>query len=172
MKIGIVAMILALTGGLVNAQSKTTKDVPKNTETKKFIEMIAGSWKLEKIVDAGKNNKETDNNVSGQTNSGKNPSMEKDKKNDQSNNSMQMIEFHPNGRYKLNSSTTSLDSGSYRLNEQHAVLYMESDSDDITPSEWEITLVDKQLTLAGRGESADSRYKYVYKKEKEKVSTN
>ena len=72
----------------------------------------------------------------------------------------------------VNNSTTSIDSGSYRVNEQHGILYMESDADDITPTEWAISINKDKLTLTGRGEKADTRYKYVYVKEKDGVGTN
>jgi hypothetical protein len=85
---------------------------------------------------------------------------------------MQMLEFDPDARYKVNNSTSAIDSGSYRVNEQTGILYLESDAEDITPTEWAITLKKNQLTLAGRGDNADTRYKYVYVKEKEKLGTN
>jgi hypothetical protein len=168
MRILIIICFCFLLGGLANAQTKTTADVPKNMETKKFIEQIAGVWKLQQIVDEEKNNKATANQMDTKSKSGKSPVNDKD----QSQNAMQILEFNPNARYKMNSTTTAVDSGSFRINEQHGLLYMESDSDDITPTEWAITLQGNRLTLAGRGESAESRYKYVYIKQKDKVSTN
>ena len=76
------------------------------------------------------------------------------------------------GVKNFNNTTNQIDSGSYRLNEEHGILYLESDQDDITPTEWKVTLDKKKLTLAGRGQDAASRYKYVYMKVKEKLGTN
>ena len=168
MKLSVIICIAALSIGVVSAQDKTAADMPKDKETKKFIEMLAGSWKLQQIVDEAQGNKGTANQPQ---------STSKDTKNspvtdtDQSRNAMQMLEFEPDARYKVNNSTSAIDSGSYRVNEQHGILYMESDADDITPTEWKITINKEQLTLVGR-EDADSRYKYVYRKEKDKVGTN
>ncbi len=165
----LIAIICAslLFSGMVQAQNKTTADVPKDMEATKMIELLAGTWKLQRIVDEEKNNKATGNEPNRKTNKG-NTSPE----NDQSRNAMQMLEFNIDARYKVNNSTSAIDSGSYRVNEQHGILYMESDADDITPSEWAMTLDKKRLTLVGRGGNADSRYKYVYLKDKEKLGTN
>jgi hypothetical protein len=171
MKLNITlgSILIFLCAITTSAQDKTTADMPKNTETKKFIELLAGTWKLERIVDEEKGNKATANSPETKSNEQKKTPATNT---DQSRNAMQMLEFDPDARYKVNNSTTAIDSGSYRLNEQHGILYMESDSDDITPTEWAITLQKNRLTLAGRGENSDSRYKYVYQKDKEKLSTN
>jgi hypothetical protein len=164
MKLSIVTCVFVLWASLAIAQDKTADDFPKNEKVTKYIEMLAGTWKLQGIVDETKGNKNTANSPD---------SKSKDPKAspagaDQSNNAMQMLEFELDARYKVNNSTTAIDSGSYRVNEEHAILYMESDKDDITPTEWKMTIKENQLTLVGRGEKATSRYKYVYTKEQEK----
>jgi len=65
----------------------------------KNIERIVGTWKIQKIL-------------SGKTEVAKNPT------------SGQWIEFRTNGKYV--NKTNSVDSGSYRLNENQSVLYLES----------------------------------------------
>ena len=154
-RILVLTLIMSSFSFLTYAQ--TAKDMPKDADTKKFIEMIAGTWKLKSIVDSEAKNKGKKTNQ---------------KPTDQGNNAMQMLEFDADGRYKVNNSTTAIDSGSYRINEQHSVLYMESDADDITPTEWDISVTKKRLTMVGRSGDADARYKYMYAKEKEGVSTN
>jgi hypothetical protein len=171
MKITVVVAGLMCLASIGFAQTKTTGDVPKDQEVKKLIEQIAGSWKLQRIVDEEKNNKSTANSPDKQPNEPKQTPTGM-ATSDQTNNAMQVVEFNPNGRYKLNSSTTSLDSGSFRINENHGLLYLESDADDVSPTEWAVTLKNNQLTLVGRGQKSVSRYKYIYTKEKEKLGTN
>jgi hypothetical protein len=166
MRVTIAVAIIFLSAGTLFAQDKTTADFPKNRETIKYIERIPGTWKLLRIVDEEKNNKAT-------ANSKKNKSGDKENSPttdiDASRNAMQMLEFNPDARYKVNNSTTAIDSGSYRINEQQGILYMESDADDISPTEWTVTVNKNQLTLVGRDPNADSRYKYIYSKEQEKL---
>jgi hypothetical protein len=169
MKISIATLLLLVTMLTSMAQTKTAKDFPKTADTDKFIEKIAGEWKLLQIVDENKNTKSStsgNNSQSNDTNEGAGSTQSGD-----DNNAMQMLEFGVNGRYKMNNATTSLDSGSYRLNEQHGVLYLESDSDDNTPTEWNITYQNNQLTLVPREKGAEHKFKYVYSKVKSNVST-
>jgi hypothetical protein len=152
--------------GTVHAQKKTAKDYRKDVAYKKFIERINGQWKLEHIVDAAQQSegKENRNDEPGTRN--QNPAAANE---NQGNNAMQMIEFMDDARYRMNNATTAIDSGSYRLNEQHGILYLESDKDP-TPSEWKISLNKDQLSLTGRGQDATSRYRYVYTRIKEKAA--
>lgn len=168
MKLSIAMFLVFAGAGILNAQDKTTADMPKNVETIKIIEMLPGAWKLQGIVDEERK-PSTANRQKKQSNDSKETQAVD---NDESRNAMQMLEFDPDARYKVNNSTTSIDSGSYRVNEQHGILYMESDADDITPTEWAISINKDKLTLTGRGEKADTRYKYVYVKEKDGVGTN
>lgn len=114
----------------------------------KSIERIVGSWKVQKIL-------------SGKTEVAKNPT------------SGQWIEFRGDGKYVNNAS--SIDSGSYRLNENHSVLYLESqvhassnESDPKKIVEWTISLDNDILTMQQRGneksekKSHADKMKYVY----------
>jgi len=156
----ILLMILIGFGGTLQAQ--TAKDQSKTADHKKFIEMIVGNWKLKSIEDAEQ--KKANKNKSGAQTAQENPP-------EQGNNAMQMIEFQPNGRYKMNSSSNAIDSGSYRLSEQHGILYLESDATE-TPSEWSIAIKRNVLTLNGGNQEADKRYRYVYVKTKDGLGTN
>ena len=167
MKLRLTIILLLLVVGMVTAQTKTAADFPKNQETNKIIEMLAGSWKLQGIVD--EEEKPSTTNRRSKKSKGK-KTVQVDT--DESRNAMQMLEFNPDARYKVNNSTTAIDSGSYRVNEQQGVLYMESDADDVTPTEWKIDVSRKKLTLVGNDAKADARYKYIYVKVKDGVSTN
>jgi hypothetical protein len=150
----IIAIVIS---GMIGfgASAQTAGDMPKDSKTNKFVELIVGSWKLQKIVD--------EQGTKSQENVGKTP--------DNGQNGMEMLEFTVENRYKVNNSTNAIDSGSFRMNEQHGILYMESDQDDITPNEYKITLNGGQLTLTGRDRDAKNRYKYVYQKTEEGVNT-
>ncbi len=154
----VLMICLSLAAVLVRAQ--TADDYEKDVAYKKFIERIAGQWSLDRIIDAEKANKgkeKADRRKSARTN---------DIEKDQGTNAMYKIEFSSDARYKMNNSQEAIDSGSYRLNEQHGILYLESDRDP-EPSEWDITIKGNQLTLTGRGDAADSRFRYVYNKTRE-----
>lgn len=155
----IILLSIALLG---TASAQTADDYSKTTEYKKFIERIGGQWTLQQIVDAEKRD------VSGNENRRK-PTRANDVETDQANNAMQKIEFYDNARYRMNNATQAIDSGSYRLNEQHGILYMQSDLADSEPTEWKIQLQNRRLTLTGRGQDAASRYRYVYEKTRANV---
>lgn len=115
----------------------------KDQPDKKF-ETIVGTWKVQKIL-------------SGKTEVARNPT------------SGHWIEFTSEGKYINNA--TSLDSGSYRLNENHSTLYLESQNDTAAGTakivEWQISLKDNMLTMQQKeGENDKSAHadkmKYVY----------
>ena len=109
----------------------------------KKIETILGTWKVQKIL-------------SGKTEVAKNPT------------SGHWIEFRADGKYVNNA--VSIDSGSYRLNENHSLLYLESQLHaSATPKivEWTISLDDNTLTMQQKANKSDKnshadKMKYVY----------
>lgn len=136
------------------AWAQTAGQTPKTGSNHKVIERIAGTWKLQQIVDDNKK----------ATGSQQHP--------DTRSNAFQMLEFAPDGRYKSSNGTQAVDSGSYRINEEHALLYLESDAHQ-DPSEWLITFGrDKRLTLQARGDARHKGFRYVYQQTREGVSTN
>ncbi len=156
----VVMAWLCLISLIVEAQ--TADEYRKDVAYKKLIERIEGQWTLERIVDAeklDKANEKADRRKSTRTN---------DIETDQATNAMNKIEFYDNARYRMNNSQQAIDSGSYRLNEQHGILYLESDQDP-TPSEWNVVIKGEELTLTGREQSAESRYRYVYRKTREDI---
>ncbi|HTF17834.1 MAG TPA: hypothetical protein VK658_07165 [Chryseolinea sp.] len=112
----------------------------------KKIETILGTWKVQKIL-------------SGKTEVAKNPT------------SGQWIEFRNDGKYVNNA--TSVDSGSYRLNENHSLLYLESQLHASAVAtgpkivEWAISLSDDKLTMQQKTNESNKKghadiMKYVY----------
>jgi hypothetical protein len=135
-------------------EDKTTRDIPKNKNYKTLTELINGQWKLDRIADAEQKNK---------SGSGK------DLDDQQVTNGMQIIEFMDDSRYKLNNSTTAVDSGSYVINEQNKSIVLESDQAGDNSAEWNISIKKNELTLVPR-EPADKRYTYVYSRTKAKAA--
>jgi hypothetical protein len=139
------------------ANGQSTKDMTKTGSANKFIEMIAGTWKLKSIVDA-----ESQGKTSTPSTESKNGTMATENPPNQSNNAMEIMEFDPQARYRMNTAVAAVDSGSYRINEQHGVLYLDSDKNN-DPSEWTISIKNNVLTLGGKSD-ADKRYTYVYER--------
>ena len=94
----LTVLIATISAGAGMAQENKAAQQNKRIPDKK-IELIVGSWKVQTIM-------------SGKTEVAKNPT------------SGQWIEFREDGKYFNKAST--LDSGSYRLNENSSTLYLES----------------------------------------------
>ena len=111
----------------------------------KNIETILGTWKVQKVL-------------SGKTEVAKNPT------------SGQWIEFRSDGKYVNHS--TEADSGSFRINENHSTLYLESQAHkgsngESKVVEWTISLTNNALTMQEKGnapgkKSGKDTMKYVY----------
>jgi hypothetical protein len=109
-------------------------------------ESIVGKWQLEKVY-AGSREITT------------NPNAE----------SRSWIEFNEDGTYT--SEGENNDRGSYRLNENHSVLYLESGEESNNGAalptqklrEYAITITDSTLTMLPKSENSGSN-KYVYQK--------
>lgn len=140
------------------AQQRPQKNRDRTTP-KKLIEQIVGTWQLEATVDKSKKKAVPQKDTIG----------------------MAWLEFRPDGRYKSGSngqggSIQLIDSGSYRLNEEHSFLYLQSDltQSDVShaPSEWALTLKGNAMTLRGHGSEHAERFLFTYQKTKEGLSTN
>jgi hypothetical protein len=109
----------------------------------KAIEDIIGRWQLQKVY-AGSREITTNPNSEGS-----------------------WIEFNEDGTYRFQAEDS--DQGSYRLNENHSVLYLESDQKKETASavtlqtltEYNIVMRDGTLTMQPKSESSGST-KFVY----------
>lgn len=112
----------------------------------KAIQSIVGKWQLEKVY-------------AGSREITANPNAE----------SRSSIEFNEDGTYS--SQGESNDRGSYRLNENHSALYLESEQESDTSAavptqklrEYTITIKDGTLTMLPKSENSGSN-KYVYHK--------
>ena len=117
-----------------------------NDTPDKAIESIVGKWQLEKVY-------------AGSREITSNPNAE----------SRSWIEFNEDGTYT--SQGESNDRGSYRLNENHSVLYLESEQKSETTSaipahrltEYAIAIKDGMLTILPKSENSGST-KYVYQR--------
>jgi hypothetical protein len=115
-----------------------------NETPDKAIESIIGKWQLEKVY-------------AGSREITSNPNAE----------SRSWIEFNEDGTYTSQGETN--DQGSYRLNENHSVLYLESEQKTETNSalpahkltEYSITIREGMLTMLSKAENSGST-KYVY----------
>jgi hypothetical protein len=146
-------MTIILPIASIQAQDEKGKKV-----TKKLISQVVGKWQLQETVDVQKKN-----------------AIRKDTL------GFDWIEFGEDGKYSLgsagqNGAVQAIDSGSYRLNEQNGILYLETTSDNgavsQVPSEWSISIKENTMKLAGRGEGHARKYEYHYQKTKEGLGTN
>jgi hypothetical protein len=160
--IGITVVCICLGYG---ANGQSTKDMTKTGRPQKFIELISGTWKLKSIEDAESKGKTEQKNTQS-----KNGTMATENPPDQSNNAMEIMEFAADARYKMNTAVAAVDSGSYRISEQHGILYLDSDKSS-DPSEWRISVKNNVLTLGGRTD-ADKRYTYIYEKVRDEIKSN
>jgi hypothetical protein len=115
----------------------------------KAIESIVGKWQLQKVY-------------AGSREIASNPNSE----------NPGWIEFNEDGTYVQQAEGN--DRGSYRLNENHSVLYLESGENAGTSAvqtphlnEYTITIKDGTLTMQSRGDSPTTKFVYVRKSETE-----
>jgi hypothetical protein len=139
------ALLLVLVSNSYS-QSPTAKDFPKDKSYPTITEKIGGQWTLDHMVDLEKKSKNALAEAS---------------------NGMQLIEFENDSRYRLNNATTSVDSGTYTLNEQSKTLILQSDANGKVPSEWTVGFKRKALVLIPNDKSA-KRFEYHYMKAKQK----
>ena len=138
-----VAFLIAVIASDASAQATPSPETKGSSD--KNIEKILGTWKVQKIT-------------SGKTDVAKNPT------------SGHWIEFRPDGHYV--NKTTSIDSGSFRMNENSSVLYLESmvnsgaakdDAKKIV--EWSIAFGDNTLTMQQQNKEKKAHVdnmQYVY----------
>jgi hypothetical protein len=141
----VMSILLALCIGnaALYAQEKklTPEDKAINTKQKtpvKIIEYIVGTWKINDT------NAEQENAATGRKLG-------------------QSITFTREAKYVTQSANEKLDSGRYRLNEDHAILYLESVHGG-EPTEWNVSFRKNVMTLWPRetAEAHAQEHKYVY----------
>jgi len=119
----------------------------KKAAEKLFSDLI-GTWRIQTIYD-------------GQKDITKNDST-----------SVQWLQFTEDGRYRSQAGKQALDSGSYRVNENHHILYLQSDTDKDNPAEWQVEFKDSTMILSGKGTPHAAQFRYVYIKTKDKENAN
>ena len=85
---------------------------------------------------------------------------------------VQWLEFAEDGHYKRLTGRVATDSGSYRVNENHRSLYLQSvignGSDKTT--EWKADVKENRMTLIKEGGAKTSRLRYLYIKTENKAT--
>jgi hypothetical protein len=120
-----------------NEQVNTKQETPV-----KIIEFIPGTWTLDQVIRGGKDVSENDTVAQHQT-----------------------LEFNREGRYVSYSGNERIDSGAYRLNEDHAILYMASETDE-KAHEWSVWF-DAEGTMTMKlhdGVAHGENFSYVYRR--------
>jgi hypothetical protein len=134
----ILASAMSLLAQNVQKQQPTV-DAKKKTPVK-IIEYIVGKWKLVEIY---KGNKNVTVNDSAALN--------------------QSLSFNREGRFVSYKDNIKSDSGAYRINEEHAILYLESVWKDNSVSEWNVWFKKNRMSLQRRASTPDAEsYKYIY----------
>jgi hypothetical protein len=157
MKRNIITVLVAGALSLVAAdvlsqEDKTNSEVNTQQETPvKIIEYIPGTWVIQSVYRGKENVTATDTLAAIET-----------------------IEFNREGRYMSYSGTEKLDSGAYRLNEQHGILYMASENNDDKPVEWKVSFAkDGTMTISMQNGSKQlENINYVYRRSGPETSSN
>ena len=76
----------------------------------------------------------------------------------------QSIEFNPEAKYVMKRGDQVTETGSYRVNEQHSVLYLEG-SNSKRPMEWKMEFEGNNLILSARGANEGKQQRIVYTKD-------
>lgn len=142
MKNIICFILLTVMGFCLEAQAQSAKDVKV-----KLIEKIVGSWKIAEVTEGKSRLADNSTGISA-------------------------LEFSPDGKYRSLSKTEAIDSGSYRINENSNILYLESGDNRENPSEWNVSFKDNTMILKGRGQGHAQKFQYVYVRTKNGLSTN
>jgi hypothetical protein len=122
-------------------RNNTNINTEKSTPTK-IIEFIVGEWEAEDVYKGDQEVTHTDTLGAGA-----------------------IIHFDREGKYTEYNGSEKLDSGSYRINESHALLYLES-ADGSAPTTWKVNFSDDgKMFLRKRDDSAAAEsFKYVYRR--------
>ncbi|HEY9007436.1 hypothetical protein [Ohtaekwangia sp.] len=107
----------------------------------KVIDLVVGTWQISQVFDGKKQIQSTSDTL------------------------IHTIEFTREAKYITRNNSQKLDSGLFRINENHKILYLESKNNangDAHPVEWGLSLQGHILTLTGRGSPHAERFKYIY----------
>jgi hypothetical protein len=128
-----------------NEKDQNQKDRTKNSNNARkpvrenLTETIVGTWQVDEIFKGKKDISNTDTLGYNET-----------------------IIFDREGSYISHSGAEKIDSGLYRLNENHSILYLESETGDNT-TEWNITFSKRGMVLQPRSTHPHAQsFKYTY----------
>jgi len=124
----------------------------KQSTPVKIIEYIPGTWAIQSVYRGKEDVTETDTLAQIET-----------------------IEFNREGRYISFSGTEKIDSGAYRVNEEHGILYMASVNHDDQPLEWNVRFSkDGLMTIQSRngGDKKLENINFVYRRTGPVTSSN
>jgi hypothetical protein len=154
MKQNIIAILIAgvftVAAGEVLSQDKPEVNTQQETPVK-IIEYIPGTWVIQSVY-RGKENVTTTDTLA----------------------AIETIEFNREGRYMSYSGTEKIDSGAYRLNEQHGILYMASENRDDKPVEWKVRFTkDGNMTITMKDSDKKlENINFVYRRSGPETSSN
>jgi hypothetical protein len=141
-----VFSLISLSASAQDEYNKKKEDARKedaiNTNKKtpvKIIEYIVGTWQMDEVYKGKKDISDTDTVGMNQT-----------------------ITFDREGRFISYSGEEKIGSGSYRLNEDHAILYLESETGEPI-TEWNVAFSKEGMSLQPRdATSREESFKYIY----------
>ncbi len=122
----------------------------KKEVAEKLFSDLVGTWRIQTIYDGKKDITSSDTTK------------------------IQWLEFSEDGHYKSVTGILATDSGSYRVNENHKSLYLQSaiEKGSDNTVEWKAEFKDNTLALTQDGTAHAARYRYVYVKTKDKNTAN
>lgn len=139
-----------------NNRSGNKKNTEQQVNTKqetptKFIEYLPGVWTVEQVLRGNEDITGTD-------------TLTRDER----------IEFNREGRFVRHAGNEQVDSGAYRLSEQHALLYLESEGREEKNSEYNIWFdSDGKMVLQPRNTNNHAeQFKFVYRRSGTVSSSN
>jgi len=142
----VAALVIGMMSlNAVAQEREKNKDIPVNNETPiKNIEKVVGVWEVAAIFKGNKDITSTDTVALNSK-----------------------FEFSRENKYLSFSNNEQIDSGAFKLNENHSLLYLESASGHDV-KEYRVEFKDDTMTLQP-AESADAhaqRFRYVYRRTK------
>jgi hypothetical protein len=115
---------------------QTYSQSPAKESKKKFSDIV-GAWQIREVTNAeGKDISANSSHI-------------------------KWIEFTREGRYRSQMGS-AMDSGSYRVNENHALLYLQSDTNKNKTAQWKMTFGESMMTLTAKDNPGAGEFKYVY----------
>ncbi len=140
------AMVAMFSVGALAQERKSNPDVPSHHATPiKNIEKVVGIWEASGIYKDGRDISNTDTVGLNTT-----------------------FEFTRENKYISYSNNERIDSGAFKLNENHSLLYLESAAGHEV-SEYKVSFSNDQMTLQPSSESADAnaqKFRYVYQRKR------